>query len=57
MGTGIPGTAYCSQCGEYVVAKLVQGSSDAVGGLIALGVGIAAAALVIGILGAIFDNR
>lgn len=59
LGAGFPGgSAYCSRCGESVVAKSSQGNvSGAVGGLIALGIGIGVAALFVGLINAIFNSE
>jgi len=55
---GISGSlAYCARCADYVVTKIEQSSSDAVGGLIALGIGVVAALAFVGILGALFGPK
>jgi hypothetical protein len=55
---GIAGSlAYCGQCANYVITKIEQRSPDAVGRVIAVVAGVAVAAVVVGILGAIFGSK
>lgn len=47
LGTGnVGGFVHCWKCGEYVVANARRGSSDAIGGLLAIGIGLAFVAII-----------
>ena len=47
LGMGLPGDAYCSQCGQYVFARAAQGDAGAIiGAMVALGLGLLVAYLI-----------